>query len=117
MSSTMTQPSLPTPLRVSDVTAKMAKASIRKADTKALYRSLGGAMEEVMRAFGLTLKEFAFQVGKDERQIARQIDGTDRPQIEAVFAVERFRGAMVIALARLAADVDVVTEIRVRRSA
>lgn len=47
----------------------------------------------------------------------RQIDGKERPQIEAVFAVEKFQGAMVIALARLAAGVEVDTVIHVRRSA
>lgn len=115
--SSLSQPSLPTPLRVSDVRGKMAKADIRKAEMDALYGSLGRAMAEVMGTFGLSLKEFASEVGKDERQLQRQMDGRERPQLEAIFAVERFRGPLVIALARLAADVDVVTEIRVRRSA
>lgn len=113
----VTQPSLPTPLLLSDVTGKMAKASIRKTDTEGLYQALGAAMCEVMRAMGLSLKEFACELGKDERQIHRQMEGKDRPQLEAVFAIERYRGPMLIALARLSADVDVVTEIRVRRSA
>lgn len=117
MATSLAQPSLPTPLLLSDVTGKMAKAAIRKADTDGLYQALGGAMCEVMRSMGLSLKEFACELGKDERQLHRQMEGTDRPQIEAVFAIDRFRGPMVIALARLAADVDVVTEIRVRRSA
>lgn len=117
MNRSLAQPSLPTPLLLSDVNGKMAKASIRKTDTDALYRALGGAMVEVMRASGLTLKEFAAAIGKDERQLHRQMEGQDRPQIESVFAIDRFRGPLVIALARLASDVDVVTEIRVRRPA
>lgn len=117
MGQSLAQPSLPAPLLLSDVTGKMAKASIRKTDIDQLYAALGGAMGEVMRVLGLSLKEFASEVGKDERQLSRQMEGKDRPQIEAVFAVERFRGPMVIALARLSGDVDVVTEIRVRRSA
>ena len=111
------QPSLPTPLLLSDTGARMAKADIRKSDTEMYYAALGGCIEEVRRVSGLTLKEFSAVVGKDERQVKRQIDGADRPQLEAVFAIERFRGPLVIALAKLAADVDVVTEIRVRRSA
>jgi transcriptional regulator with XRE-family HTH domain len=95
----------------------MAKADIRKPDTAAYYAAIGGCIEEVRRVSGLTLKEFAAEIGKDERQVKRQIEGGDRPQLEAVFAIERFRGPLVIALAKLAADVDVVTEIRVRRSA
>ncbi len=117
MTAILSQPSLPTPLRVSDSRAKTAKATIRKPDTEAYYASLGACVREVQHVSGLTLKEFCAVLGKDERQIARQIEGADRPQLEVVFAIERFRGPLVIALARLAADVDVVTEIRVRKSA
>lgn len=117
MARSVAQPSLPTPLLLSDITGKMAKASIRKTDTDALYQALGGAMREVMCALGLSLKEFACELAKDEAQVRRQMEGKDRPQLEAVFAVDRYRGPMVIALARLAAGVDVVTEIRVRRPA
>lgn len=107
----------PTVVRRSDGRAHTAKADVRKADTETYYASLGGCIRDVQHQSGLTLKEFCAVIGKDERQIARQIEGTDRPQLEAVFAVEKFRGPLVIALARLAADVDVVTTIEVRRSA
>lgn len=120
MSPSVAQASLPTPLLVAEKSRKQAKASlkgVRKTETEAYYASLGACMREVQHAFGLTLKEFAAALGKDERQVERQMEGKERPQIEAVFAVEKFRGPLVIALARLAADVDVVTEIRVRRSA
>lgn len=114
MSGSRPQPSLPTPLLLSDLPVRMAKADSRKAD---MYAALGGAMGDVMRAMGLSLKEFASEIGKDERQLARQMDGTDRPQLEAIFAVERFRGPLVIALARLATGVEVDTVITVRKSA
>lgn len=114
---TLSQPNLPTPLLLPDKGGRTAKAAIRKPDTERYYASLGRCIEEVRRVSGLTLKEFAAALGKDERQLARQIDGKDRPQLEIVFAVETYRGPLVIALAKLAADVDVVTEIRVRRSA
>src|SRR5262245_56748424 len=96
---TLTQPSLPTPLRVPDVRGKMAKANIRKTDQEALFLALGSAMGEVMHTFGLSLKEFARECGKDERQMQRQMEGKERPQLEVVFAVERFRPVLVIALA------------------
>lgn len=115
--SSLPLPLPPTVVRRSDGRVTTAKADIRKADTGTYYASLGACIREVQHVSGLTLKEFSVALGKDERQIARQIEGTDRPQLEAVFAVEKFRGPLVIALARLAADVDVVTEIRVRRSA
>ena len=117
MPPSIAQPTLPTPLLLPDKGARTAKAAIRKPDTGAYYASLGGCIEEVRRVSGLTLKEFSVAIGKDERQLSRQIAGSDRPQLEAIFAVERFRGPLVIALARLAADVDIVTEIRVRKSA
>lgn len=96
--------------------AVMAKATLRFPQND-YYATLGSCIEEVRRVHGLTLKEFACEVGKHERQIAQQIAGQERPQLEAVFAVERFRGALVIALARLSADVEVTTEIRVRKTA
>lgn len=120
MSSTVQLNMPPMAVRSSDKPhrpAKVAAAGIRKADTERYYASLGACMEEVRCVFGLSLKEFADALQKDERQLKRQIDGGDRPQLEAVFAVERFRAPLVIALAKLAADVDVVTTITVRRSA
>ena len=117
MALSVSQPNLPTPLLLADVPVRMAKAGTRKADTDALYASLGAAVREVQHAYGLTLQEFAYELGKNERQVARWLDGSDRPQVEAVFAVDRFRAPLVIALARLSAGVEVVTEIRVRRIA
>ena len=81
------------------------------------HASLGACMEEVRNVHGLTLEQFAYELGKNERQIARQIKGDERPMLEAVFAVERFRAPLVIALAKLADGVEVITEIRVRRTA
>lgn len=109
----LAQQSLPTPLLVTEKRAQMAKADVRKPD----YADLGRCIEDVRHAFGLTLKEFAAELGKDERQVQRQIDGRERPQIEAVFAVQRFQPALVIALARLAQGVEVDTVIHVRRTA
>jgi hypothetical protein len=117
MSSSLSQANLPTPLLVSEGRAKMAKASVRKTDTAAFYAELGACIDEVRQQFGLTCKEFAVELGKNESYIRRQIEGSERPQLEMVFAVERFRPVLVIALAKRAAGVDVVTEIRVRRSA
>lgn len=116
---TLAQPNLPTPLLVSEKPKKQAKASLPvlcKSENEFQSR-LGGCMAEVQHVFGLTLKEFAAELGKNESQVRRQIEGKERPQIEAVFAVERFQPAMVIALARLASGVEVDTVIHIRRSA
>lgn len=117
MAPTMAQPNLPTPLLLPNPRAKTAKADVRKPDSAAYYASLGGCIEEVRNVFGLTLEAFAYELKVNDRQLARQIKGEDRPQLEKVFAVDRFRAPLVIALAKLSAGVEVVTEIRVRRSA
>ena len=116
MRTSVDQPSLPTPILLTDVPVRMAKVGVLKAD-ESLYAALGACLAEVQRTFGLSLKEFSCELGKDERQIARQIDGTDRPQLEVVFAVERFRPALVIALARLAQGMEIDMVVTWRRSA
>lgn len=113
----LSQANLPTPLLVSEGRARTAKADLRKTGDEQFYARIGQCIDEVRNVFGLSVKEFAVALGKNESQIRRQIDGTERPQIEAVFAVEKFQGPMVIALARLANGVDVDTVIHVRRSA
>ena len=107
----------PMAVRTSDHRVKTAKAGIRKPDSAAYYAALGGCIEEVRNMHGLTLEAFAYELKVNDRQLARQIKGEDRPQLEKVFAVDRFRAPLVIALAKLSAGVEVVTEIRVRRTA
>ena len=103
----------PMAVRTSDGRGKTAKATIRKADP-AGYAALGNCIEEVRCAFGLTLEAFAYELKVNDRQLARQIKGEDRPQLEKIFAVERFQGPLVIALAKLAQGVEVDTVLHVR---
>ena len=122
MASSLAQPNLPTPLLVSEKPRRQAKAAlkgIRKAEKNALWIKDGAAMREVQNAFGLTLKEFAAALGRDERQIERQMQGMERPQVEAVRAIQRFEGPMLVAMARRAngVEVDTVVHIRHQRSA
>lgn len=107
----------PMALDKSQGSAVMAKAGLRKAQTDAYYVALGSCMDEVRRVFGLSLKEFACELGKHERQIAAQLDGKERPQLEVVFAIERFRAPLVIALAKMSAGIQIDTVITVRKSA
>lgn len=111
------QQNLPTPLLVTDKSDRSGKNPIRKSEKVEIYAGLGECMEEVRNGFGLTLQQFAAELGRNESQIRRQIKGDERPMLEAVFAVERFRAPLVIALAKLSNGVEVVTEIRVRRTA
>jgi hypothetical protein len=113
----VSQASLPTPLLVTEKSARMAKAGLRKSEIDPYYAQLGNCLREVQHAFALTLQEFALELGKNESQVRRQMGGVERPQIEAVFAVQRFQGPLVIALARLATGIEIDTVIHVRRSA
>ena len=107
----------PAPLASGERRAKPAKVALPKRETETYYAALGGCMDEVRRTFDLTLEGFAYELGTDRAQVGRQMEGKERPQLEKVFAVDRFRAPLVIALAKLSAGVEVVTEIRVRRSA
>jgi len=115
MSPSLAQPSLPTPLLVSEKRGKQAKSLIQKSDkTHAL---LGQCMEDTRIAAGLNLDEYAHAIGKDPSQVKRQIEGKERPQIEAVFAVERFQVLLITAMAKRIGQIEVETVIRIRRSA
>src|SRR3990167_971448 len=117
---TLVQSSLPTPLLVTEKPRKQAKASlpaVRKAEMERQWLKWGACVDEVRGMFRLTLQQFAAEVGKDERQVARWIEGKERPQIETVLAVDRFQGPMLIALGRSAYGVEVDTVIHVRRTA
>lgn len=97
---------------------KMAKADLRKAETGEWTAEIGRVVQRVRNFSGLSLKEFAAELGREERQVARWIAGTERPQFDVLFAVEAFRQPLIIALAELAGQgVEIETVVRVRRTA
>jgi hypothetical protein len=102
-----------------EISGPMAKADLRKTEMVDWRRLVGGAIERMQSLCGLSLKELSEVVGRDERQIARWIAGTERPQLDALFAAETLRQPLVVALAELAQNdgIEIVTEIRVRRRA
>lgn len=97
--------------------AKVGISSLRKSESAQFSAQLGACIEQVRSVCGLTLEEFSDALNRDARQIAKWIKAEERPQLETVLAVERFRGPLLIALAGLATDVDVRTTITVRRTA
>jgi hypothetical protein len=99
---------------IGDVRPRMAKANLPKAENRAEWALIGKAIERTMGA--LSLKEFADRIDRDERQVGRWIEGKERPQVDAVFAIAAFRAPLVIALAELAEDVSIETTITVRRA-
>jgi hypothetical protein len=85
-------------------------------------RAIGRAIERALNLAGMQKGEAAFEMGYGQNQapLSRWIAGEDTPQLARLFAVARLRGPLVIALAeycgsKIAEDVEVITEIRVRR--
>lgn len=96
----------------------MAKADLRKADTDEWKPLIGGALQRAVSLCGWSLKEFAAAVGRDPRQCARWLDGSERPQLDVIFAVEKLRSSVIVALAELGGgEVVIETNIRIRRVA
>src|SRR5436190_24351515 len=82
---------------------RMVKADLRKADLPGWREALGAALERMRLLAGFSsLKELSSAIGRDERQVARWIAGTERPQFDALFAVPALRQPLVVALAELA---------------
>jgi len=98
-----------------DMRPAMAKADLRKADLADWRAAIGRAVERTRTLTQRSLKEFADAIGRDERQVARWIAGSERPQFDAIFAVSALRASAVLALAELAEEIEVSTTIRIRR--
>lgn len=107
----------PFPLQRSEPEHSEPESVLPLSEKDQLWAELGKCMVFVCYDLGLSLKEFAARLKRDDSQVKRQMEGKERPQIEAVFAVPEFRQALVIALARITPGMDVTTEIRAKRSA
>ncbi len=107
-------------LLTSENRSPMAKADLRKAEKRDWPAEVGAAIKRARLVVGWSLKEFAAALEhatekkRDERQIGRWEEGKETPQIAALFALDRLRGPLVVQLANLAHEIEVVTEIRVR---
>lgn len=94
----------------------MAKASLRKAEN--VHAEMGELVADVRGLSRLNLDEFAAEIKKDPRQVKRWESGDERPQIEAVYAVDAFKPLILEAMAkRIAHVVETETVIRIRRTA
>lgn len=92
-----------------------------KADLKDLENpwrlSVGRAVARAIQLAGLSQKEAAALVGRDQAQLQRWTTGAERPQLDALFAVDVLREPLVIALAALSEDIEITTQIAIRRRA
>lgn len=100
-----------------DVPTRMVKADVRIPDIDWM-RLIGAAIQQAVNDARWSNKEAAGRVQVDDAEFGKWLNGTRRPQFDRLFAVPELRQPLVIAIARLGGDgVDIVTEIRVRRSA
>ena len=95
----------------------MAKASLNKIE-QAGRQTLGRVVRLCFEIAGLSQKEAAARVNRDQAQVARWISGDERAQVDTLLAVDALRQPLLLALAELAGDgVAVETTITVRRTA
>lgn len=101
--------------RLENLRPRQAKADLNPIEIP-WREQIGHAIQRALSLAGLSQKEAAALVGRDVAQLARWINGSERPQLDAMFAVEVLRSPLVIALAELAgAGVEVETVVRVVR--
>jgi DNA-binding transcriptional regulator YiaG len=93
---------------------QMAKANLRKTETRPWNERVGRAVERIRTLTGLSLKEFSAAIDREPRQVARWIDGTENPQFAAMFSVDAFRLHVVHAIAELAEPDGVEIEYSIR---
>lgn len=80
--------------------------------------AIGHVLARCFALAGLSQKEVAGLVDRDHAQVARWVSGAERPPFDRLFAVLALRQPLVIAFAEyVGTGVDVVTEIRLRKTA
>jgi ribosome-binding protein aMBF1 (putative translation factor) len=106
------------PLRRSESRPRMVKADLRKADDAAWREKVGQAIARVQQRSGLSLKEFAAAIQRNERQVARWFSGAEHAQLATLVAVPPLRQLLIVALAELVEEsVEITTAITIRRIA
>jgi ribosome-binding protein aMBF1 (putative translation factor) len=95
-----------------DVSPRMAKAVLNEIEKPDFRAEIGRAIQRACSLIGWSQKEAAGRIGRDTAQLARWIAGTERPQFDALFAVEELRWPLIQALAQIDGKNEVVTTIR-----
>lgn len=96
---------------------RMAKADVRTPDMANWAEEIGRAIARAISLIGWSHKEAAAKLGVDDAEFGKWLSGNRRPQFDRLFALEELRQPLILSLAGLASDLEVVTQIRTRRSA
>ena len=104
-------------MSLESVTPRMAKADLNERENRDFRAVIGRAIQRAVSIAGWSQKEAAGKVGREPAQLARWIAGTERPQFDALFAVEELRVPLITALAQEIDDSGVVvtTHIQMRQ--
>lgn len=114
MPPTVPDPSAVPLRRTSESRARLPQGDLRKPENN----DAGDAIKLAQQLCGWDLQEFANHAKRDERQIARWIEGKEHPQLDTLFAIKGFRKPLILALAKCAGlGVDVQTTITIREAA
>lgn len=90
----------------------MAKAVLNEVEKRDFRAEIGKAIQRACSLAGWSQKETAGRMGRDTAQLARWIAGTERPQFDALFAVEELRWPLIQALAQIDPRNEIETTIR-----
>lgn len=103
------------PPRLPESRPRMVKATLPITESAG---DAGRAIQRAQQLRGWSLKEFSDAAKRNERQLARWMDGTEHPQLDTLFQIQSFRIPLVQALAEIAgAGIEIETTIRLRRIA
>ncbi len=89
-------------ISLEDVRPEMAKVSLKKVEDRDFRAEIGRAIARAFSLANLSAKEAAGLMNRDAAQVSRWIAGTERPQLDALFAVEELREPLVVALSQMA---------------
>lgn len=95
--------------RLENVQSRQAKVDFNKV-------AVGRIVARCFGLAGLSQKEAAATVDVDQAQISRWLSGAERPQLDALWAVESLREPLIIALCE-AAGIGIETVVRIVRRA
>lgn len=103
---------------LASIPMRMQKAGLESSE-KPWRERVGAAIARALQFAGLTQKEAWALLGHTNgAQLSRWISGLERPQFDALFAVDALRQPLIVAFAELAgAAVEIETVIKVRKTA
>jgi hypothetical protein len=81
--------------------------------------AIGRVIERALVLAGLSKQDAAFKMGYGTNQapLSRWIAGIETPQFAKLFALVELRAPLVMAFAESVQDIDVVTQVTIRRRA